>query len=863
MNIEKQSKQAILTEKYEEISRLKSNIELTYGSSVFSSHLNQNNSDSAQQDNNFKSILIEKFNKLQIESDTSLIIKNNDLNKKARIKRPFLYDIFTNSLICKIFFPALLYSSDYEKIKPNSLTHKLVTSGTQINKLIKSLVGILGAWLITFILFIYIKYQLKADAAHVVSLLIVIFIVLIIGLAYNHPKFRCIILLIIPFMATNRGRTLILMNCYSLTTTVVLPNFLDNIELLQSSYGCNQQLLEHQLARLAMRHNLALRAIKTAKKLEIICTKVRKSLMHTKVAIKKNLNYFRVALSSLKNISNLCEKTYGDSENACNQMTKKLHNICQKKIFGITLRKTYGLFYFAFLGFNYIKLCVPLFINLCSALRGFHTICLSLDFVFGPFFRLFKISGFSIDIDWDKHIDNIIDPFIKQFEFKVDYNKNMTHSYIQDRDYKSIALQIMKAYNERLEYLNANLFQFHLVFPISFVFIIFGALIYYRNFIARDDYKNNIISAKFYEINEIRRLNNQPTVLPLNDLLKNRYVDLFDYKLSKTEWESTIFSVFLLVLYITPILFSLSMDNFMFSVNNYAVNNTAVEVNLGSTHPISGKVKGKGFMAAIYKQAFNLFDGSFDEDNSTFSNIQCLPKPKQPNEAVHNAIKRNIVILLVLTCFQEYIKRWRSILAGCVYPERDHQRAIWLYDHLLRLDSSMGLWLKSKPNAAINKYRVLRFFIRLLENLVYFIANAIYFVLMHLLCFYCFCTIDRDSLAEKFYKWENKLMEIYLKLVPNKNSYCLKCLTYQNEKELDDVEYLSCSNKVCKGFYCIKCVHGLDNICKLCKMPIVEYILTENESLERDSSDEENDFDENFNTNPQNIALNQLNFEIS
>ena len=67
MNIEKQSKQAILTEKYEEISRLKSNIELTYGSSVFSSHLNQNNSDSAQQDNNFKSIIIEKLNKLQIE----------------------------------------------------------------------------------------------------------------------------------------------------------------------------------------------------------------------------------------------------------------------------------------------------------------------------------------------------------------------------------------------------------------------------------------------------------------------------------------------------------------------------------------------------------------------------------------------------------------------------------------------------------------------------------------------------------------------------------------------------------------------------------------------------------------------------
>ena len=128
---------------------------------------------------------------------------------------------------------------------------------------------------------------------------------------------------------------------------------------------------------------------------------------------------------------------------------------------------------------------------------------------------------------------------------------------------------------------------------------------------------------------------------------------------------------------------------------------------------------------------------------------------------------------------------------------------------------------------------------------------------MHLLCFYCFCTIDRESLAQKYYIWENKLMEIYLKIIPPKNLYCLKCLAYSNEHELDNMEYLKCSNKTCKGFYCIKCIHELDNTCKLCKTPIVECILTENESLEKDSSDEENEYEFDkayFNKKNENIV---------
>ena len=113
---------------------------------------------------------------------------------------------FKNNIIFRIFFPSLLYSSDFDDIKPDSLTFKLITDSTSLNKLVKAIAGIFGSWIIIYFVYFYLRYHLKVAINTAVPLLIIIFLIVLIGLSFSNPKFRCIILLIIPFMATSRGK---------------------------------------------------------------------------------------------------------------------------------------------------------------------------------------------------------------------------------------------------------------------------------------------------------------------------------------------------------------------------------------------------------------------------------------------------------------------------------------------------------------------------------------------------------------------------------------------------------------------------------------------------------------------------------
>lgn len=92
---------------------------------------------------------------------------------------------------------------------------------------------------------VYFRYQIKIDADKATATLFLLFVVLIVGLSSNWPKFRCVVLLALPYMASSRGRAIVLMNCVSLTTTVVAPTIMNNLRQLHHFLTCNVDMVEN------------------------------------------------------------------------------------------------------------------------------------------------------------------------------------------------------------------------------------------------------------------------------------------------------------------------------------------------------------------------------------------------------------------------------------------------------------------------------------------------------------------------------------------------------------------------------------------------------------------------------------------
>lgn len=226
-----------------------------------------------------------------------------------------------------------------------------------------------------------------------------------------------------------------------------------------------------------------------------------------------------------------------------------------------------------------------------------------------------------------------------------------------------------------------------------------------------------------------------------------------------------------------------------------------------------------------------------------FSNRKCLPTPSKPNSTANDAIKFYIIILILLTSLQAYIKRSRAVLAGSVYPERDQERAVWLYNHLLSVYKNMGLL---SDDTKRRKQSSSTSILGQVQKLLVFVVSFAYSLIMHLSCYYCFGSIDRVGLKQLFRKYKCKLSDIWSKInCRDRQLRCVKCSSVLDaqggEFDLEPDEVIKCERAQCPAIYCVDCYNELDNVCKLCKMNIVRDDCSSNESFEVDSSDEEQD----------------------
>ena len=864
----------IFDEKNQRLNKLKQRIKQINSLNDFKLDSNDGLSFSSSKESNYmhaernESCLNLKYKKISksITRLNSISKDSESLTRRDQADNKF-FRIFKDYTIFYLYFPCLLYIKDFKNLDIKSFKYKLVQKGSLINNFLVSLTGITGAWLITFAFNWYLKSQLKLDSNSISLTLLIFFIFMLLGLSFNNKKFRCIVLLIIPFFATNRGRSIFLMRCLKLVVNVIVPNIFNNLRNLSFTFSCNRSLLFRLLGDSARHDNFIQSTLDAFDKVKRKTQKIEKALKTTERVLQRGMKHVKKAYKSAKSIEAICsiemikpykrcvESIHNIIEDCSKSIDNKLGSILSFLLNPVGFLRIFKDFFYM-IGCSIISNKLG---NPCEAINATQSVCVSGKKKIG---RLSNKLEDKTEEQWDSLVQNVIDPFINQFKFNIEYNVNKTSDQIPVNVYKTAASNISFVYQQRIEFIGKYSIAFDFVFPISFLLIILSSLSYHRKYLRRDKYQNYIIGPRFHELDEKMFSNKQNRILPLNPVTNLKYVDLFDMKLSQSERRSTFSAIQIVTTILLPVILSVALDKLLAYINIFIVENTLIELNMETS---SVKAKKVGLLTSIYKTLFENINKH--NANITFSNKECMPIPQITDENVYQTITTNIILILVLACFQEYIKRWRSVLAGCVYPERDQERTVWLYNRIKTVDCKIGFWLKKKNSFNHNQIQIHRFhlyFISKLKEFItkifYFIFNIIYVISMYIMCLYCFCTIDQKNLSQFIYHHEPKLIKLYLSLFKSKDSKCIKCLKVFNRNTSDqtiDDDFIKCKTVKCRGLYCIDCYNEMDNLCKLCNMILLDQDFETNESMEKDSSkyDSNSEHDENEN----NTCFNYIN----
>jgi len=150
---------------------------------------------------------------------------------------------------------------------------------------------------------------------------------LIYGLTSGNKKFRAIILLCLPFLATNRGRGILIFNCYEIAASEILPNIEKNIHFLENYYECNRKVIKGHTAKLVKNSDAFQNLIKTGEDFKFLSRKIKTDLSNKRQTIKKKLENLEFdAGLNLTNKINKLAKLFESCRKFQDEMVRKCNN---------------------------------------------------------------------------------------------------------------------------------------------------------------------------------------------------------------------------------------------------------------------------------------------------------------------------------------------------------------------------------------------------------------------------------------------------------------------------------------------------------------------------------------------------------
>ncbi|XP_046414178.1 DC-STAMP domain-containing protein 2-like [Neodiprion virginianus] len=632
----------------------------------------------------------------------------------------------------------------------------LRTDGTFENYVLKSVLGFLGGIFLTYMFFMFFIFQLNFTLSSATLFSSFLGIILTIGLAFSN-RVRCVVFLLLPQFFSKRGRQALMAYAFILALTGPAKNTLNNMGVLSESLACGQEQLKAAVRAIvdlikepfyALRDAIA----KVMKSLKKVIKKIKRTLLAVKRIVLSILKVIKAVFQWLGSIMNICNKKLGTPFERCEKVFDGAVADCKASL---------GPFFGAICNLAYIAGL------LCWIVKPFDIICMLVSFISDSIIDVVrkKINKFT------KHVKAM-------FYVKVKFSHSFHFETNQSKSISEVATGIVTEIRSRTDRF-LTVFDWMTVVTSLFFLFMMLRVIYYRNkWLTNERFDNRYLTDDLREIDLRRARLDKETVLPLNRREKNKYIPLTSIILIKSEKIKLTKSAVFLCLMTFKLGIHMVADYSLYWVLSTIRYHGRFESKVETPNSVGVYVSGTGFLADLYRSIVRAFSPKGTEVN--MDTMPCLPDPIPPDLDRYTQIVSLIFLCWIMAVFEPYGLRLRHVVMCYYHPDRARQRAVWLYNHIIRSRGSFMKYARRQLRRKFTKSDKMKTErVTLRERLV-----AICPILRH-----C-CGAEKAA--------------------------CLLCGAVERE----DQSLIKCPKPTCIGLFCVQCFADLQNRCTICMEPI-------------------------------------------
>ncbi|XP_045470431.1 uncharacterized protein LOC123677756 isoform X3 [Harmonia axyridis] len=650
--------------------------------------------------------------------------------------------------------------------------YRLRKYGSLENYILKSILGFVGGYVLTYLLFFFLAVQLNVRLS--VATLICCFLgcILTIGLAFSQ-NIRCIVFLTLPQFFSKRGRQALI--AYALILTMLGPakNTLNNLGIMSESLACGQEQLKSAVKQILDVIKKPFVAIKDALKAVVkavkeVIKKIKEILVKIKRVIMAIIGVIKSVFEFLGAILNLCNKELGTPYQRCSRVFESAISDCQAAL---------GSFFSWACSIGYLLNTV------CYLVKPFDLICLLVDFIsnsiIGVVIRKIKI--------FIRHVKTM-------FYVKIKFSHSYHFESKSSKSMRDIARSIVEEVKMKTRGIVSVFEFFNCAASLFFIFLISR-----HQFLTKERFDNKFLTKNLVDIDLRRAAMDKETIFPLNHRERKKFITIQSVRLLPKERKELSEGLGFLMSTALKIGTHMAIDYSLFWIMNLIRKYGKFQSKVQAPNIPTVNIAGEGLLADLLKAVVKSFQPL--GINLEIDTVPCLPIPIPPDLDRYVQIASILFMCLLLTIFEPYGLRWRNWILCYYYPRRAKERAVWLYNHILRSRSSF-----------------LKFARRQLRRKLLGGKN-----------------ITKVTCLEYLRsKTNNKFLLFFLG--SDSQQACLLCGDVFRES--DKEKPIRCQRPGCTAMYCRQCFEDLENMCTVCQSPI-EYGDLSDFSEERDSSDEE------------------------
>ncbi|XP_069674725.1 DC-STAMP domain-containing protein 2-like [Periplaneta americana] len=648
---------------------------------------------------------------------------------------------------------------------------KLRMDGSFENYIAKSILGFFGGILLTYVFFMFFIIQLNFSLTGATLWCMFFGLILTLGLAFSHVV-RVIVFLLLPQFFSKRGRQALMAFAFVLALTGPAKNTLRNTEIMFESLACGQEQLKVAVRQIIEAIKKPFMAIKDAfrkvmKIIKLIVKKIKDILLAIKRIIVSILRVIKSVIQWLGNIVNICNKKVGTPFQRCMRVFDGAVTDCQAKLGPL---------------FNWMCSLTYVVSIVCYVVKIFDLICMLLDFINNNVIGVVK-----------KKVKSFVDHIRNIFYVSVDFKHSFHFETQQSISMREIAASLVAEIRQRTEKFLTIFDWMGFAFSLLFLTMIFKVIQYRLKFMKNDRFDNRFITKDFRDIDLQRAKNDLETVIPLNRREKSQYIIAKSFRLAKAEKVQLAKSAVFLGITTFKLCIHMLTDYCLYWLLSLIRQHGSVQTTVEAPNTVGVHIEGEGLMADLLRsvaKAFKPLGIKMEVDT-----VPCLPDPIPPDYGRYIQIVAVMLLCWLLALLEPYGLRMRHVVMCYYYPDRARQRAVWLYNHILR---SRGGFLKFARRQLRRKFGKDK------EGAIEKVSLL-------------------DRLRERF---------PFLNIILGKSSQksCLLCgrVVKKGSKQ----QLIICPTPNCIGQYCVACFADLKNICPICKKPI-EYGDLSDISIER------------------------------